>query len=612
LFGRTPALPFFHRRHQQRGILLILLCSAFRGFLAFATSAMGITATKQSKSSNVGNVETPPAPSAPVESTPLLFESNWVNGGTDNVTISEKEAGVIGEDGEGGSEHLNDSLEEMTLSRRIAIYLSQFSWYCPTPTIISTEYDSIDKQQRHQRRQCDNLHRGWYYYEHYTLARHEGKLDSALSSAGGVKDKDKSSESSDVNFVRANRGEQDMKTYLYPVMETPETDLADFGQGIGIYFYSLRMLSVLLFMAGIMSIPNLIFFSSTEWNPNFEFDYFHILRTSAVCTTQPWKACPNCTRSDWSGLFPPTYDRYAETLDGQMAFIRINDCHITRTAGLVGMITMIVVVLGVWLISKAANWRDSVLDRAQQTTRDYGVQVRNPPKDASSPEEWRNFFSQFGHVTSITIVKDNDKLLMSLLERRQLISQLEDILPPDVEIDQNNLNGAVKKSIPISTFSKVCMGMLDGPTIHKKIHEIDDIITNDLSMKPYEVSEVFVVYEREADQQAALRALQVPLYAIHRNNIDVLEKREYLFRSNCMLRVDDPPEPSNVIWQNLNYTVLDHIRQRMTTFIITVICIVLGCFFVVYVKITYGTVMGAFAVSAVTSAAPYISQYITL
>lgn len=211
---------------------------------------------------------------------------------------------------------------------------------------------------------------------------------------------------------------------------------------------------------------------------------------------------------------------------------------------------MVFVWLAVYLMTKAANWRERTLDESQQSAKDYAVQVRNPPLDAADPDEWKKYFSRFGPVASVTIVKDNEVLLRQLLERRKLIAQLEDILPSDIAVDPAHVDDAFQYALPVSRFWKL-VGTLDGPTIQQKIQEMDDLIKNDLSQRSYDVTEVFVVFESEADQQQCLRELQIPLYQIYRKNLKALGKSEYAFRGNYVLHVVDPPEPSDVIWYHL-------------------------------------------------------------
>jgi hypothetical protein len=270
---------------------------------------------------------------------------------------------------------------------------------------------------------------------------------------------------------------------------------------------------------------------------------------------------------------------------------------------------MVVVCIAIYIMSKLADKKERVFDHSQQTTKDYSLQIRNPPKDAKNEEEWKTFFSHFGTVVSVTIVLDNEELLLQLLERRKLITQLEDILPPEIKVDPRNLDDVFEHALPLSKLSK-CLGTLDGPTIQQRIREIDEKINNDLSLRSYDVSEVFVIFDNEKDQQNALQKLKVPLYHVHRQNFNAVEKPEYIFQGKTLLNVADPPEPSNVIWHHLSETASDFLRQQTITFFVTAALICLGCAAVIYVKYFHGPVYGALAVSIITSLAPTICQSI--
>lgn len=133
-----------------------------------------------------------------------------------------------------------------------------------------------------------------------------------------------------------------------------------------------------------------------------------------------------------------------------------------------------------------------------------------------------------------------------------------------------------------------------------------------MSLRDYNVSEVFVIFENEADQQKALEQLQVPLIQVYRQNIDALKNKSHIFRGDVVLNKADPPETSNVIWFHLNDSLWDSWRQQTITFFLTSISIVIGCAFVVHVKYHYGPVPGALAVTVTTKLAPKICQRIIL
>jgi hypothetical protein len=57
-------------------------------------------------------------------------------------------------------------------------------------------------------------------------------------------------------------------------------------------------------------------------------------------------------------------------------------------------------------------------DESVLTASDFSVQVDKPPADATDPDEWKEFFSQFGPVGYVTVVLHNSELLHKLQQRR--------------------------------------------------------------------------------------------------------------------------------------------------------------------------------------------------
>lgn len=416
----------------------------------------------------------------------------------------------------------NDKTSEMTWSRKFARYLSRFSWYYPK---AAQGHASLDD--------------AWAYFEHFTLSRYHDQ------------DQNKKDQ-----FYKAEPGEQEMPTKLYPVLATPEKDLADFGVGVGVYFLTLRAMAIIMFLAGLIAVPNLWYFGSDEYNSSHEFSRYQVLRSSAICTDQQWKPCPTCEKSNWD-YFPVSFDRYAEVVkdDGTvLRFTRINNCYISRDAGMYSLIAMVFVCVSVFILVQVTKRKERIFDEAQQTTSDYSVAVRNPPLDSKDPEEWKKFFSQFGDVTVVTIAHDNEELLAKLIQRRRLLSMLEELLPPGQKVDLDDIQKSVDMAMPVAWYWKL-LGSVDGPAIQKQLSAIEKVVTEDLSQRTYDVSEVFVTFETEDAQQKCLKALLVPFWQVLFNSVSSVSSN-YVFRGTKVLGVEEPAEPTAVRWPDLDETAL--------------------------------------------------------
>ena len=65
---------------------------------------------------------------------------------------------------------------------------------------------------------------------------------------------------------RAERNENILPTKLYDPIWTPHNQLGDWGIGWGLYFASIRGCSVLCLISGLVSIPNMLYFSSSDYS----------------------------------------------------------------------------------------------------------------------------------------------------------------------------------------------------------------------------------------------------------------------------------------------------------------------------------------------------------
>jgi hypothetical protein len=85
-------------------------------------------------------------------------------------------------------------------------------------------------------------------------------------------------------FRRAEPGESGA-TELYSPFTTSSSSLIEWGVGVDLYFSSVFMLSMVMLVAGLMHLPNILFYKSEAYSPNGKDGISFTLATSAVCTT---------------------------------------------------------------------------------------------------------------------------------------------------------------------------------------------------------------------------------------------------------------------------------------------------------------------------------------
>lgn len=151
-----------------------------------------------------------------------------------------------------------------------------------------------------------------------------------------------------------------------------------------------------------------------------------LLRGSAVCT---WKetVCldPECS-----------------------AVGKSNMCRLSQRQAYFDLSMTILLLILVAVVSSVQNNVSAALDESLQTAQDYSVLIFNylrpplfnpipssflvifqvlvddPGPEDFDPDEWQQFFSQFGHVTFVTVAKNNGPLLTALAKRRAIMREI--------------------------------------------------------------------------------------------------------------------------------------------------------------------------------------------
>ena len=179
---------------------------------------------------------------------------------------------------------------------------------------------------------------------------------------------------------KSEQGESSKPTRLYSFWKTSDNDLADFGVGVSMYFHTLKVLVLILLFSGLLSVPNIEYFSSYAYSFGGQNETHILLKGSALCANQIWEPCPNCTESQWDYV-PTAYDRFARS-DNGLTFIKVNHCAIGLREGVVNYTTIWFIIISFIIMGRFHSRREIEFDESNQTTSDYSVEVENPPPDS--------------------------------------------------------------------------------------------------------------------------------------------------------------------------------------------------------------------------------------
>ena len=404
-------------------------------------------------------------------------------------------------------------------------------------------------------------------------------------------------------FDSAEPGEKHLPTKLYNPCCTPHRQLGDWGIGFGLYFTALRALGILTFVAGLISLPNIIYFGGDDYSDGQD-DVRFVIRGSAICTNESWVPCPSCTLNDFPDGRVGT--GVNQNTGENTTFALRNFCDgATIEQGFVNLAVLVVIVLGLLAMNITAKRMEIRFDEDEQTAQDYTVVVTNPPPDAYDPEEWRNFFYdniEGASVTACTVGVANDLLVSSLVERREKLKRIELKVEPGTSLDTLTLSSlAAQEERKRRVFGRMIAGL--SPSIPELVARVVVLTSKvqGLAQQAAPVSNVFLTFETEADQRRVLDALL---------NGDTAKSSKPLFRDEYALQVKEPDEPSTIRWQDLNVTMKDKLKQRTIT-ALTCILTIMVVIFLIRIVNGVNVTFSAFAVSFFNVVFPRFAMALT-
>jgi hypothetical protein len=520
----------------------------------------------------------------------------------------------------GAIDFLQDDPHDMTYGRRIALELMKYRWYNPRVD-EATSGQVCDKMRdggrfrsddgyplTHTRKEQASLERAWAYFDHTTLPRYLLVPKKNLGEKKSMLTRiiNKFSKATKL-MTRAEPGERTLPTQLYPPIWTPHLQLGDFGLGIGLYFSMVRGMTVLVFLAGLIHIPNFWYFSGPDYSASQE-DVGALAKGSAVCTDIQWVPCPNCTSKQ--------LDEYSFVQDFEtgLTFAMKNLCEgATLVTGFVNYCCLIFVIFFSMYLNAYLRSMEVQYDEDKQTAQGYSILISNPPEDATDPEEWRLFFKGAfdAHVTGCTVAVDNDLLVRTLVERRETMRMLELLIEPGTKLDMITLSGIAAGVQRERTFLQRVMASVSPgiPEIFARLSVLTSKVQG-LAQQDYPVTNVFVTFETERDQSKVLERLTVGQVAVDTNRKQALQDPKYLFRGERVLSVHEPEEPDAIRWEDLNVGLKERAKQQFFTGLATLAAVVLVAFLIYFVN-DKSHILTAYTISICNAIFPMFAKFLS-
>eukprot|EP00612_Vaucheria_litorea_P004378 CAMPEP_0171462724 /NCGR_PEP_ID=MMETSP0945-20130129/6640_1 /TAXON_ID=109269 /ORGANISM="Vaucheria litorea, Strain CCMP2940" /LENGTH=804 /DNA_ID=CAMNT_0011989293 /DNA_START=60 /DNA_END=2474 /DNA_ORIENTATION=- len=380
---------------------------------------------------------------------------------------------------------------------------------------------------------------------------------------------------------------------LYEIWGTKLKELGDFGLGIGLFFHMDYILCFAMLLAGIINTYTMAYYMSTDYQPTYP-DLSFSLFGSAACYFEQVCTSAECTE---------------DTLGDNTDY-----CNLNLAQGILDFCTTMMLFLVVYFLGVYQRKMTEKIDMSAQTAQDYSIVVEDPDDDATDPDEWRDFFSDFGHVVYVTVAINNEELLKILSEKR--------ICMYNIEIEAGGRNdeyyraldtdNEMKRIKELNLWQRFAQNYLGASTDmvywHQKLAEIHKKVEKLKNLK-YRASKVYVIFDSEHSQRKCLSEMTtglIPATLEKSNHI----KDKHKFRGKNVLKIEEPAEPEEINWENQNYKFFYRIKEQSLTFLITVVIVILNAV-IIWLTSKFSTSLPAFFISLSNSILPVVVQAIT-
>jgi hypothetical protein len=298
----------------------------------------------------------------------------------------------------------------------------------------------------------------------------------------------------------------------------------------------LKGLVVLSLFMTVINLPAAIYFSSEEYGgPSI-----------SVLGTRYMLTLGSATCESVEGM-------YIDPATNQTTKTYLNDhCPYRRRMGMLGMIAVCGVALFVFTFRIVLGRRMVAMDENCQTAQDYSVVVSDPDNDARDPDEWYQYFSQFGEVAAITVALNNGELLRHLAHQRYVRMMVQYEAPAGTdpfrehmqtdEFPPNWLNHELNHISAERVLGFLGAGLPSGHWIRE--YRANELLLKETFKQEFRVCQVMCSFETESSQRNCLKCLTAGLIP-SLLDIRTVEK-EHLFRGTNQLMVDEAPEPHDV------------------------------------------------------------------
>ena len=322
----------------------------------------------------------------------------------------------------------------------------------------------------------------------------------------------------------------------YPLWTTGEKEMGQLGIGMGLYFQYLRFMNYLFCAMFAVCIPAAIL---NSWGMAY----------AEKADSEKPSAAILCSIGAIGRGFIMIYPELPSppiNFLGTGLLIKLPTPDLTIALGIIEILICTVYIYGTWSLRMNQTQIIVTLDEDTISAADYTVLVEDIPNDATDPDEFRAFFSKYGEVADVAIGLNNGKLIDMFQKRGRHELAIEEQI-------------AKLKLYKLQELQKKLKAM------RKEQKRIDEKIIQLRSKSDFKSVCAFVTFNEDKGKQECVEAYQSTLFQRLRGKAKATKR----FRGTINLKVSLAPEPSNVLWENLQFRGLNTTMRALLVYLIT-------------------------------------------
>ena len=329
---------------------------------------------------------------------------------------------------------------------------------------------------------------------------------------------------------------------------------AHVGNGVSIYMQFVKGTGTMFTLATLIAIPQ----------------YYVNLSGHGLQLEWPWDIAACGSHSGLRGLV----ERVVQTISFGFYSLLLGNASLDASDSLLHLLSELTLCIMFCVYVYLVYWRNhqglEMIETASVRASDFAVQVSRLPRLGTTPKALKEHFSFFGPVASVALSLDQSELLRWLRQQHTLTAKWRYLLLElgrmhrFVDEDSTGGTGQVSEA-SLQVASNKLLVQLERHLL--EMLRAREQLRKAACRRAMCTGHAVVVFRRKEDAEKCVRHFE--LIRRHEHSRDgsaaSVDFRQLYFRNSSKLIVARAPEPSDILWENLQYSKLRARTQNVKT-----------------------------------------------